>query len=197
MPGHAERRPRRLRRRPDRLRRQRPRPAHHRRRRARRRTRGDGYDSDAARPGAARRLAAAARPGFAGWRRRLRRLRHDRPARLQRRRLRRRFAGFFDAQADARRHEAAGSAGRWRRSAAVRPASAIGAGRFGCRRRRIGRRRPALRPRARPAPARATSTTGSGGDCARRGSGIATGASTGVASATGSSFGPRRRAPAA
>ena len=93
------------RRRTHRLRRQRPRPAKHRRGVALRRTRRS-----------VRTLSLRTRQIAGGGLRRTRRsgrhdarrLRHELPLRLQRRRARRRLAGLLDAQADARRHEAAG-----------------------------------------------------------------------------------------
>ena len=79
------------------------------------------------------------------WRRRhdARRLRHHLALRLQRRRARRRLAGFFDAQTDARRHEAAGGLlahGLDRFSAGGRDCGRRGLGRcdrLGDRRRRL------------------------------------------------------------
>ena len=141
------------RRRTHRLRRQRARPAQHRRGVALRRTRlAERTLALRAREVAGRGLRRTRR----SRRHDARRLRHDLPLRLQRRRARRRLAGFFDAQANARRHEAAGafrarlSAGSalarrgraptvGRRSASG--ASAHGSGAASTRRRFDGRRR--------------------------------------------------------
>ena len=100
-----------------------------------------------------------------------RRLRHDLALRLQRRRARRRLAGFFDAQANARRHEAAGllahGLGRFgaggRGGAGSRPArrlgrrgaSATGAGAASNGRRCFDRRRRGRLDRRRRRPLRA------------------------------------------
>ena len=88
-----------------RLRRQRTRTAQHRRGVALRRTRLSRTDAG---PAGARDCRSRPAADAAQRRHDARRLRHDLPLRLQRRRARRRLAGFFDAQANARRHEAAG-----------------------------------------------------------------------------------------
>ena len=88
------------------------------------------------------RLPVAACGGRGARRHDARRLRHHLALRLQRRRARRRLAGFFDAQANARRHEAAGLLARGLRGFGARrprrapPASA----------RRAAPRQPARAP---------------------------------------------------